>query len=65
VVQRDGKPVVFRLAGETVEQVPVTLGRKIGDLQEVTGSTLKAGERVVLAPGDKLAAGALVTVTAK
>ena len=65
VVQRDGKPVVFRLAGETVEQVPVTLGRKIGDLQEVTGSTLKVGERVVLAPGDKLAAGAPVTVTAK
>jgi HlyD family secretion protein len=65
VVQRDGKPVVFRLTGDTVEQVPVTLGRQIGDLQEVTGGTLKAGERVVLAPGDTLAAGALVTVTAK
>jgi len=65
VVQRDGKPVVFRLTGETVELVPVTLGRPIGDLQEVTGGTLKSGERVVLAPGDKLAAGALVTVTAK
>ncbi len=65
VVQRDGKPVVFRLTGETVELVPVTLGRTIGDLQEVTGGTLKSGERVVLAPGDKLAAGALVTVTAK
>lgn len=65
VVQRDGKPVVFRLTGETVEQVPVTLGRKIGDLQEVTGSNLRSAERVVLAPGDKLAAGALVTVTAK
>ncbi len=65
VVQRDGKPVVFRLSGETVELVPVTLGRQIGDLQEVTGGTLKSGERVVLAPGDKLAAGALVTVTAK
>ena len=65
VVQRDGKPVVLRLTGETVELVPVTLGRQIGDLQEVTGGTLKSGERVVLAPGDKLAAGALVTVTAK
>ena len=65
VVQRAGKPVVFRLTGETVEQVPVTLGRKIGDLQEVTASTLKSGERVVLAPDDKLAAGALVVVTAK
>jgi RND family efflux transporter MFP subunit len=65
VVQRDGKPVVFRLTGETVEQVPVTLGRSIGDLQEVTGGTLKSGERVVLAPDDKLTAGTLVTVTAK
>ena len=65
VVQRDGKPVVFRLTGETVEQVPVTLGRQIGDLQEVTGGSLKSGERVVLAPDAKLAAGALVTVTAK
>ena len=65
VVQRDGKPVVFRLTGETVELVPVTLGRPIGDLQEVTGGTLKSGERVVLAPDAKLAAGALVTVTAK
>ncbi|GCL64375.1 efflux RND transporter periplasmic adaptor subunit [Pseudaquabacterium pictum] len=65
VVQRDGKPVVFRLSGDTVEQVPVTLGRPIGDLQEVTGGTLKSGERVVLAPDAKLAAGAQVTVTAK
>ena len=64
-MQRDGKPVVFRLTGETVEQVPVTLGRPIGDVQEGTGGTLKSGERVVLAPDDKLAAGALVTVTTK
>jgi HlyD family secretion protein len=66
IAQRDGKPVVFRLSGETVAAVPVTLGRKIGDLQEVTGSALKAGERVVLYPADTLKAGALVVVaTAK
>ena len=65
IAQRDGKPVVFRLSGETVQAVPVTLGRKIGDLQELTGSALKSGERVVLSPADALKAGAPVVVTAK
>ena len=65
IAQRDGQPVVFRLSGETVEVVPVTTGRKIGDVQEVTGSALKSGERVVLNPADTLKAGALVVVTAK
>ena len=65
IAQRDGKAVVFRLNGETVQAVPVTLGRKIGDLQELTGTALKSGERVVLSPPDALKAGALVVVTAK
>lgn len=63
--RRDGQAVVFRLAGETVEAVPVGLGRKIGDVQEVTGGALKSGERVVLNPADTLKAGSLVVVTAK
>jgi len=65
LAMRDGKPVVFRLIGETVELVPVTPGRKIGDVQEVTGGTLKSGERLVLNPADTLKAGALVVVTSK
>ena len=65
IVERDGKPLVFRLSGETVEAVPVTRGRKIGDVQEVTGSALKSSERVVLSPDDKLKAGALVVVVSK
>jgi RND family efflux transporter MFP subunit len=65
IAQRDGQPVVFRLSGETVAVVPVSLGRKMGDLQELTGSALKFGERVVLSPPDALKAGALVVVTAK
>lgn len=65
VAQRDGQAVVFRLSGKTVQAVPVSLGRKIGDLQELTGSTLKSGERVVLSPTDALKAGAAVVVTAK
>lgn len=65
IAQRDGKPVVFRLAGETVDAVPVQLGRRIGDVQEVSGGALKSGERVVLNPPDTLKAGARVVVTAK
>ncbi|MBL8349628.1 MAG: efflux RND transporter periplasmic adaptor subunit [Burkholderiaceae bacterium] len=65
IVQREGKPVVFRLAGETVEAVAVTPGRKIGDLQELAGGGLKSGERVVLSPADTLKAGSQVVVAAK
>lgn len=65
IIERDGKPVVFRLAGETVEAVPVTRGRRIGDVQEVTGSALKSGERVVLGPDGALKPGARVVVVTK
>jgi hypothetical protein len=43
----------------------VTLGRKIGDLQEVSGEGLKSGQRVVLNPVETLKAGAKVVVSAK
>jgi hypothetical protein len=70
-----GFPSLSRLSGDsgsTAQVYPLTLtfsedpGTSFvkADL-EVTGGTLKSGERVVLAPGHKLAAGALVTVTAK
>ena len=65
VVDRDGKKTVLRIVGDAVEAVPVTLGRKIGDLQEVTGSGLKSGERLVLSPADGLKAGARVVVVSK
>ncbi len=65
IVERDGKKTVFRLVADTVEAVPVTLGRKIGDLQEVGGEGLKSGQRVVLNPVETLKAGAKVVVSAK
>ncbi len=65
IVERDGRKVVFRLAGETVEVVPITPGRQIGDLQELTGNALKSGERVVLSPVESLKAGAKVAVVSK
>nr|WP_175041451.1 efflux RND transporter periplasmic adaptor subunit [Duganella vulcania] len=63
IATRDGKPVVFVLDGEKVKQVPVTQGRKIGDLTEVKG--VKPGDKVVLAPDAKLHDGASVSLAKK
>nr|WP_175000936.1 efflux RND transporter periplasmic adaptor subunit [Duganella vulcania] len=63
IATRDGKPVVFVLDGEKVRQVPVTQGRKIGDLTEVKG--VKPGDKVVLAPDAKLHDGAAVSLAKK
>ncbi|HTD03088.1 efflux RND transporter periplasmic adaptor subunit [Undibacterium sp.] len=64
VVQRDGKKTVFRIKDDTVEAVSVQTGRKIGDNLEVTGA-LKSGDKLVLSPPDKLAAGARIAVATK
>ncbi len=63
IAERAGSKVVFRLLGETVEAIPVTLGRKLGDAQELTGSPLQPGERLVLAPPERLAAGTQVAIS--
>jgi HlyD family secretion protein len=65
VVEREGRKQVFRLTGTTVEAVPVTPGRTLGDALELTGSALKPGDRLVMAPPDKLAAGVAVSVSGK
>jgi RND family efflux transporter MFP subunit len=65
VVEREGKKQVFRISGDSVEAVPVTVGRTLGDALEITGSTLKPGDKLVLGPDAKLAGGAKVTVAGK
>jgi multidrug efflux pump subunit AcrA (membrane-fusion protein) len=65
IAERDGKKLVLRINGDTVEAVPVTLGRKLGDVQEVTGSSLKSADRVVLSPDAKLNAGDKIRVVSK
>ena len=65
VVERDRKKVVFKVSGELVEAVPVSIGRKLGELSELTNATLKSGDRVVLNPPEQLKSGAKVTVASK
>ncbi|HEV8689343.1 MAG TPA: efflux RND transporter periplasmic adaptor subunit, partial [Ideonella sp.] len=60
------KKVVLRIGeGDKLDMVPVTVGRTLGDVVEVNAANLKRGDRIVLSPGDKLAAGAAVSVVAK
>jgi RND family efflux transporter MFP subunit len=63
VVERAGKKVAFVLKDDRVRMAEVTTGARVGELIEVNG--LNAGDRVVLAPGDKLKDGAAVAVAKK
>jgi multidrug efflux pump subunit AcrA (membrane-fusion protein) len=65
VVERDGKKLVFRVKDGKAEAVPVSPSRNLGDLLEVAPGALKAGDRLVLAPTDKVVDGAKLTVAGK
>src|SRR6185312_14781945 len=65
VVLRGGKSVVFVVDDKagTVKPVPVGDATKLGDLVQVSG--VKAGDKVVLNPSERLADGAAVTIAKK
>jgi RND family efflux transporter MFP subunit len=63
VVGRDGTKAVFALRDGRAVRTPVTTGRALGDLVEVSG--IAAGEKVVVKPLDRLADGARVKVGEK
>ena len=63
VVQRGEKKVAFRLRGNQVEEVPVELGEPAGNRIEIKKG-LSPGDRVVLNPSKKLAAGDKVEIKA-
>jgi len=63
VVQRDGKAVVFEIAGDRARQRAVSTLRDVGDQRLVEG--VGVGTRVVRAPAAELADGVRVTVTAE
>ncbi len=64
VVERSGKKQVLRVKDDSVEVVDISTGRKIGEAVEITGA-LKSGDKLVLAPPDKLVAGGKIVVSAK
>jgi RND family efflux transporter MFP subunit len=61
IAQRDGRAVVFVIRDGVATAVPVTPGRKVGDLTAIAGD-VKSGDKVVLKPADGLSSGALVKV---
>lgn len=63
VAAREGKQVVFVVADGKARQQPVAVGRKVGELVQVSG--VKPGDKVVLAPEAKLKDGAAVAPARK
>jgi len=63
LVERDGRKVAFVVRDDRARRTEVKTGRKLGDLVEVAG--LKAGDRVVLDPGERIRDGAAVSVAKK
>lgn len=65
LVERNGAQTVLRLgAGDVLEAVAVQPGRRLGEVVELRGDALQAGDRLVLSPPATLAAGAGVSVSA-
>ena len=64
IVERGGKSVVFAIRDNRAVEVPVQRGAKLGDLLAIIGD-IKAGDRVVLKPGEALKAGDMVKVEPK
>jgi len=64
IADRNGKRVVYVVRDGKAVETPVTTGAKLGDFLEVK-SGVKAGERVVARPSDKLRDGVAVAVQTK
>ncbi|KIO49390.1 efflux RND transporter periplasmic adaptor subunit [Nitrosospira sp. NpAV] len=64
IIQRSGKNVVFIMKDEKAVETPIETGEKIGDMIEVLKGP-KAGDKVILRPGDGLDNGDKVKTVAK
>lgn len=63
---RDGKSVLFVVSDGKARQVPVTAGRKVGELVQLAGSPeLRPGDKAVLKPGQDLRDGQQVRLAGK
>jgi RND family efflux transporter MFP subunit len=61
IVNRKGKESVFLIRGNRAEETPVRLGVKIGDMIEVLEG-VKAGDKIVLNPSDRLKNGSKIKI---
>jgi len=61
IAQRDGRSVVFVIKDGVATAVPVTAGKKIGDVTAIAGD-VKSGDKVVLKPAENVVSGVLVKV---
>jgi RND family efflux transporter MFP subunit len=59
-----GRNLVFLVKGDRIEERPVTVGVKVGDLVEVT-SGVKSGDSVVLRPAGNLRDGSRISIPEK
>ncbi len=64
VATRDGRQAVFQIKDERAVEVPVTTGKKLANLIEITGG-LKEGDKVINKADEQIKDGARVTVKAK
>lgn len=64
VTERKGRRVAFLVADDRVSEVEVRLGARLGELVRVAEG-LKAGDRVVVRPADKLKDGARIRLKEK
>lgn len=64
ITQRNGKNVIFLLKDGKAVETPIETGEKIGDMVEVLKGA-KAGDKVILRPGDGLDNGDKVKTAAK
>lgn len=64
VITRNGKKYVFLIKGDQVFETSITTGGQIGDMIEVL-SGIKAGDKIVLKPLDKLKNGSKIKLAVK
>ncbi|BCS53514.1 hemolysin secretion protein D [Geobacter sp. SVR] len=64
VVKRDNRDCIYLIAGDRVKEVPVTVGRRIGDQVEILAGA-KAGDKVALKPLERLKDGSRIKTAEK
>jgi RND family efflux transporter MFP subunit len=64
ILNQDNKKTVFLINRNRVKETPITIGEKFGDMVEVL-SGVKAGDRVVLSPLEKIRNGSRIKIPEK